>query len=235
LCYNEDNKLKGEIVINKKYIAFTFDDAPAFDDMDENPTKKIVDTFEAFGGKATFFVVGEFLKEHGNKLIEKILEKGFEIENHSETHINLQGASKQKVIDEIMTLQNTVKKDFGVEMKYFRPAGIRTDENLFSVTKELGFPVISGSEGKAYNKDWDRSTPAEYIKNICIDNAYNGQIVLMHSYNPATAEVIGDILSDLSAKGYEFVTLTELFEKFGVDIKDIPCDRVIADAQLSVI
>jgi len=222
-------------MIDKKYIAFTFDDAPAFDDLDDNPTAKIVDTFERFGGKATFFVVGDSLREHGNKLIEKVLAKGFEIGNHSETHINLQGATKQRVIDEIMTLQDYVKCNFGVDMKYFRPAGIRTDENLFAVTKELGFPVISGSEGKAYNKDWDRSTPAEYIKNVCIDNAYNGQIVLMHSYNPATAEVIEDILSDLSAKGYEFVTLTELFRKFGVDIKDIPRDRIIADAQLSVI
>jgi len=215
----------------KKYIAFTFDDAPAYDDIDNNPTADIINAFEKIGGKATFFVVGDSIEEHGRKLVDFILSKGFEIGNHSETHINLRGASKEKVTEEILTLQERVKRDFGVEMKYFRPAGIKTDDNLYSVTKKLGFPVVSGSEGKAYLKDWDNNTPADFIKTTCLENAYDGQIVLMHSYSSATAQVITEILDELSARGYEFVTLTELFDKFGV--KELPCDRIIADAQLN--
>lgn len=216
---------------DKKLIAFTFDDAPAYEDLGDNPTTTIIDVIKHFGGKATFFLTGTNYRKNGRKLVDIILEQGFEIANHSNTHANLTEFTEEEIKNEILTFQDTIVKDFGVEMKYFRPAGLRARANVFSVTSQLKMPVIYGSYKDAYLADWDKETTPDYIKKHCLENVYPGQIILMHSYSYGTQAVFYEICEILTKEGYHFVTLSELFDAYGV--KEVPCDRPIIDAQLT--
>lgn len=218
-------------MINEKIVAFTFDDVPSYEDLGDNPTTVILNVLERFGGKATFFVTGKGYRKNGRKLIDAILERGHEIANHSNTHANLTELDAQGVKEEVLTLQDDIKRDFGIEMKYFRPAGLSVNKDVFAVLNELKMPIIHGSHKKAYLADWNKETPSEEIKKRCLENVYPGQIVLMHGYSLGTQAVFEEICETLSKDGYRFVTLTELFKAYGVE--ELPCDRPIIDAQLT--
>ena len=162
-----------------------------------------------------------------------MVEYGFEIANHTDTHAKLTELSEDEIKTEIMALQETVINEFGIEMKYFRPAGLNVDAKVYSVTSQLNMPVIFGSHGDANLIDWNLQTTPEYIKKHCLDNAYPGQIILMHGYSKGTAAVFNEICETLAKDGYRFVTLSELFEAY--DVKELPCNRPIIDAQLTEI
>ena len=147
----------------KKLVAFTFDDTPAFEDLGDNPTTTILNVLNRFGGKGTFFVTGSSLRKNGRKLVDEILKQGSEIANHSDTHVKPTEISAEEIKKEILTLQDTVKNEFGIEMKYYRPPYLSVNADVYSVAKELKLPIICGSYKDAYLADWDNKTPPEYI------------------------------------------------------------------------
>ncbi len=170
------------------------------------------------------------MEEHGDYVIKELLKEDFEIANHSYHHSNLTGLSKEEIKKEVLELNKVVKDKFGVEMKYFRPSGLKENDTVRETICELGFPMIYGSFGPADLRDWHNDTTSSSIEEKCVTNAYDGQIVLMHGYSKGTAGCIERILAKLNEQGYKFVTLTELFEAFGQ--KELPCGRPIFDAQL---
>lgn len=216
---------------DKKLVAFTFDDTPAFKDLDDNPTTTILNVLNQFDGKATFFIVGKSIRKNGRKLVDEILKQGSEIANHSDTHAKPTEISKEELKNEILTLQETVKNEFGIDMKYYRPPYLCVNPTVYSITSELKLPVIGGSENDAYLSDWDNKTPPEHIKEHCLNNVYPGQIILMHSYSLGTQAAFQEICETLYKDGYKFVTLTELFEAYGIE--ELPCNCIIADALIS--
>ena len=216
---------------NYKLIAFTFDDAPHYSSVGDNRTTKIIDTFKKYNGAATFFVIGSAFDSYGTSLMQYALDNGFELGNHGNTHVNLVGKTKEEIREEIVTLNDYVKDTYGYTMKFFRPSGIGTDENVFSVATELGMPVISGSRHNDL-RDWDAETTAESIKEKCLAGAYDGQIVLMHA-GSKSAEVIDEICAALYSQGYRFVTLSELFKYKNIAFEDIPTDHLIYDSGLN--
>ena len=213
----------------KKQIAFTFDDIPSYESLSDNPTAVIMKTLNDYGGKGTFFAVGSHIRKYGAAIPEQALKYGFELANHTDTHRNLTKLDFSEIENEIYELQNTVNRLFGIDMKYMRPPGLNVNETVFSVTKKLEMPVIFGSRGKADLSDWNPEPSAEHIKRRCLEGAYSGQIVLMHGYSDATAEVFGSICENLSREGYSFVTLSRLFEANGIE--RLPFDRPVFDVQ----
>lgn len=216
-----------------KLIAFTFDDVPFYAKNDENPTTAIIETLHEFGGKGTFFVVGRHFDLNGRKQLEKALENGFELGNHTQNHWDMDKLSDEQTEDEIMTVQEKLYREFGVTPKYLRTAGLTRNAHMFDITEKNGMSVIFGSYGKADLRDWDPAVESDHIRKTCLENAYSGQIVLMHGFSTGTQGALYDICSKLADEGYSFVTLSELFDGFGV--KEIPHDRPLIDAQLTVI
>ena len=72
-----------------KLIAFTFDDGPVFSEVGDNVTTKIIDSFDAYYGAATFFFTGRGLRGYGAALPEYAMIKGHELANHSDNHSTL--------------------------------------------------------------------------------------------------------------------------------------------------
>lgn len=68
---------------SEKVIGLSFDDGP-----DPTLTPKIVRLLEEYGGRATFFVIGEHAQAHPD-LIELAQHAGMEIGNHTWSHPHL--------------------------------------------------------------------------------------------------------------------------------------------------
>ncbi len=217
--------------MENKLIAFTFDDVPFYRENDGNPTTTIIDTLSEFGGKGTFFVVGRHLENNGRKQLDIALEHGFELANHTQSHRDFDKLTEEETEEEIMTVQDKLYSEFGVRAKYLRTAGSTLNPYMYKFTEKLGMSVIFGSCGGADLSDWDPAVTSESIKKKCLEHAYPGQIVLMHGFSKGTQGAIWDICKTLADDGYKFVTVTELFDGFGV--KDPPHDRPLADAQLT--
>ncbi len=61
-------------------------------------------------------------------------------------------------------------------------------------------------------QDWEKKSDADYIAKFLIENARDRGVVLLHDYSK-TADALKVAIPILKEKGYEFVTVEELYKK----------------------
>ena len=67
-------------------------------------------------------------------------------------------------------------------------------------------------------EDWVPEVGAEARAKTVLENARDGQVVLLHDSegNDATVEALDTIIPELKARGFELVTISELFDRAGI-------------------
>jgi peptidoglycan/xylan/chitin deacetylase (PgdA/CDA1 family) len=98
-----------------KRLALTFDDGP-------NPaiTPALLDLLDRYQAKATFFVIGRFVRECPG-LSREIAARGHLLANHTQTHPNLFWMSPRAVRDELARCQGALEDATGRSAEDFRP------------------------------------------------------------------------------------------------------------------
>src|SRR5439155_12167597 len=98
-----------------RQLAITFDDGP-------NPTitPKLLELLHRYEAKATFFVIGRFVRDCGG-LTKEIADRGHLLANHTETHPNLFWLSPNAVREELQRCQEALRDATGGEARFFRP------------------------------------------------------------------------------------------------------------------
>jgi peptidoglycan-N-acetylglucosamine deacetylase len=96
-------------------FALTFDDGP-------NPaiTRKLLDLLEHHKSKATFFVVGKFVRECPG-LVKETAVRGHTIGNHTETHPNLFFCGPEETRSELLRCSEAIFQATHEEPRLFRP------------------------------------------------------------------------------------------------------------------
>ncbi len=192
-----------------KYCALTFDDGP-----DVVMTPLVLEKLEKYGVKATFMQIGSLLGEKLVPVEEKILSLGCEIGNHSWNHEKLGDASSFDIEKSINDASDVIEKYSGKRPCFFRPPYLSFGEKL---AKASPLPCICGIV--AY--DWpDAHTDAKKRAENVLGSIRDGAIILMHDVQPAphpTPEALDIMIPELLARGYEFVTVSELFRIKHVD------------------
>ena len=204
---NYEYDIIGNKVIDKeqKLIALTFDDGPSYN------TNKVIDVLEKYNAKATFFVLGSKIK--GNEYILKRLEKtGNEIGNHTYNHLLLTKYEEKKIKEEINKTSNLI---FEVTGKY--PTLLRTSYGSVNnkIKKLANMPIIIWDIDTL---DWKYHN-SKKIAGRVITKAKDGDIVLMHDIYSATANALNTIIPTLQERGYNFVTVSELFYYKGINLE----------------
>ena len=96
-------------------LAITFDDGP-------NPaiTPKLLDLLDRYSAKATFFVIGRFVRECPD-LVKETAARGHVIGNHTDAHRNLAWLSPSQVTVELRLCHHAITNAVGAPAKWFRP------------------------------------------------------------------------------------------------------------------
>ena len=81
--------------------------------------------------------------------------------------------------------------------------------------KELGLPIILWNVDTL---DW-RDRDASLVTQRIVDGAEDGAIVLEHDLYETTVEGVLDAIDELQEQGYAFVTVSELAQIKGVELK----------------
>ena len=188
-------------------IALTFDDGPH-----PKITNDILETLEKYNIKATFFVIGKNVDLYQNQLI-KIHELGHEIGNHTNSHKQLTSLSKDEVAKEIKLCHDKVLRLTGVQMKVFRPPCGKINKSIHEIINKMGYQEVLWSID---THDWSHETTENILKNVS-KNVIGGDIVLFHDYisgKYSTVDVLNILIPMLLEQGYEFVTISELINKY---------------------
>jgi peptidoglycan/xylan/chitin deacetylase (PgdA/CDA1 family) len=198
--------LRGVMAGGSKYIALTFDDGPW-----PGQTQKILDILATKDAKATFFMLGMNVQRHPS-LSKLVAASGNEIATHSQTHKLLARATNATSIYEIATGAQTLKRYTGKAPYWYRPAGGSVNPFVYSEAKALGLKLI------LWNLDTHdyRKPGVAKIVAFVVGNARNGSVVLMHDGGGDRSQTIAalpSIIDALHARGFHFVTLTELYDR----------------------
>jgi peptidoglycan-N-acetylmuramic acid deacetylase len=77
------------------------------------------------------------------------------------------------------------------------------------MAQDLGYKTVLWSFAYA---DWDNaSQPSpEFAKKKILENVHDGAVILLHPTSATNAAILGDVIDEISAMGYEFGTLDEI-------------------------
>ncbi len=187
--------------VDGPYIAMTFDDGPS-----ATLTPKLLDLLAARHIKVTFFVIGENVAEHP-EIVARAAREGHEIGNHSWSHPNFGKMSDQAVRSQLQRTDDAIKNATGQRPTLMRPPyGSITAREKRWIHDEFGYRVILWDVDPL---DWKRPGPA-VVRNRILKETQPGSIVLSHDIHPGTIEAMPSTLDALEAKGFKFVTVSEL-------------------------
>jgi len=187
--------------VNGPYIAMTFDDGPS-----ATLTPKLLDLLATHHIKATFFVLGEMVAEHP-EILARAAQEGHEIASHSWSHPNLAKMSQEGVRSQLQRTDDQIKSAIGKSPTLFRPPyGSITEHQKKWIHDQFGYDTILWDVDPL---DWKRPGPA-VVRNRILKETRPGSIVLSHDIHPGTIEAMPSTFDELEAKGFKFVTVSEL-------------------------
>ncbi len=183
------------------YIAITFDDGP-------NPaqTPRLLKMLKDRGIKSTFFCVGQCVAQ-SPEIAQQIVAEGHEIANHSWSHPLLTKMSEEAVKDQIERTHNVIKQTTGVTPTLMRPpfGGFTLRQRAWA-NAVWNYKIILWDVDSL---DWKHRSPAK-TESIIMAETKKGSIILCHDIHKTTVDAMPATLDALLAKGFKFVTVTEL-------------------------
>ena len=190
-----------EVRVDGPYIAMTFDDGP-----NGVLTPRLLDILKQRNIKATFFVLGQLVQEHP-EIVERAVAEGHEIGNHSWDHKALNKLAEGGLQHELADTSDVITRSTGRKVTLMRPPYGATNPRLNrAIEKEYGMKVILWSVDPL---DWKRPGP-QVVEQRILAGTKPGSIILSHDIHPGTIEAMPATLDALLAKGYKFVTVSEL-------------------------
>ena len=200
-------------------IAFTFNDDPVV--LRENGvvlgTSELLRVLEELSAEwgqpvqATFFAVGRYLQrlhQESPEIIERLIEGGHEIGNHSFSKLeNFHKLPIKTVLKEVHQTHDLIEEIFGFSPKFFRPPhGLLSLEAERAILKEFPSYQIVGWD---HHPEKSGDTPVVLRQRI-LSKAHDQQVILLHSWRQATLWGIRHTLRELKSQNYNFVSLSHL-------------------------
>lgn len=192
-------------------IALTFDacqtlyQKPGFDG-------KIIDALTRTHTPATLFLGGLWMQSHPAQTKALAASGLFELGDHSWDHPDFTRISPLRMASEITQTQAIMLHLTGQATTLFRfPYGHYTPQAVALVKSEgltpIQWDVVSG--------DPDPRVTAQRMISAVITQARNGSIIVMHMNGRGwhTAEALPTVIAALQARGFQFVTVSQLLGK----------------------
>ena len=199
-------------------IALTFDDGP-----DAEWTPQILDILKAKNVHATFFVIGGNA-EANPELIQRMLDEGHELGNHTYTHPNLADTPAQAVSLELNATQRLIQALTGRSLVLFRPPylgdaepGDTSEIVPVEIAQGLGYITLGEHIDPI---DWALPGSDAIVSRVMYDVEHpsadsRGNTILLHDAGgdrSQTVAALPQLIDKLRAKGFQFVMASSLIK-----------------------
>lgn len=192
---------------DKRLIALTFDDGPK-----PNWTPKVLEALKSQDVPATFFVVGRNLAEHGDLLKGRL--GGHELANHTWEHKDLARQDLAAATEALERTHDAIVKVTGKTPTLLRPPYGHIAGSTMLACAQFGYQVVLWSR-QMLESDY-RDNPQGLVDYV-VGSSARGDIVLAHDTGPADRLLAIDhlpaMISGLKARGFDFVTVSDLLEQ----------------------
>ena len=188
-----------------KCVALTFDDGPH-----PRQTEEILDVLGQYGVRATFFMIGKNIEEHPD-IVQRILDEGHEIGNHTYSHVKVSALPAEKLREEITHVETILKEKFNYTPTIFRPPGGDICDHAVQTINDMGYRYVLWS-WRLDTRDWSAPSVRSVV-NVVEKNLGDGNVILFHDYvvgKSPTADALRILLPKMQERGYRFLTVSEL-------------------------
>ncbi|NIK80202.1 polysaccharide deacetylase family sporulation protein PdaB [Paenibacillus castaneae] len=199
---------------NKNVIALTFDIS-----WGDKRTEPILNVLKEKNVKqATFFLSSPWSQSHP-EIVKKIQDAGFEIGSHGHKHDNYSKLTDDEIRKQITTAHTILSDITGKQPNLIRLPNGDFDKRVLRIAEELHYKVIQWDTDSL---DW-MNIGTDKIINRVMTKAHPGDIILFHASDSVkqTHEALPVVIDQLRAKGYEFVTVTDLISQTEIDGKAV--------------
>ena len=212
--YNENGTPIACVDLQKKYGGFAADFYRegeshskkvylTFDEGYENGyTSKILDILKEKGVSAVFFVTLSYAKSEP-ELIQRMIDEGHVVGNHSSRHPNMTQITMEEAYAEVADLHNYISENFGYDMYLFRPPEGAFSERTLALLQKMNYRTVCWSFAYA---DWDPENQMEHQKAFerVTRSIHDGEIFLLHAVSETNAAILGDVIDYVREQGFTF-------------------------------
>jgi peptidoglycan-N-acetylglucosamine deacetylase len=218
---------------DKKWVALTFDLCERADEV-AGYDRSVINALRDKKVKATFYAGGKWMQSHPEQTMQLMADKRFEIGNHGWTHGNLRVLQGEPMREQIVWTQAEYERIWDNLQDKAQAAGVA--DLMTGVPRQpagLRFPfgTCSPESLQATNAQglsaiqWDvvSGDPAITVQpSQIVRETRAGSIVIFHANGRGrgTAAALPKIVDELRAKGFEFVTVSELLAAGTVEAVD---------------
>lgn len=196
--------LTARVDTTDRRVALTFDDGPTPGDLD-----MVLAALASRGVRATFFVNGDAVAAHPD-LARRIVAAGHELGNHTWSHRRMLLVTPDEVASEVGRTDDVIRAaGWRGEILFRPPYGKKllvlpwwlADHGRRTVTWDVAPEAYDGTP-----------EPTDRLVTATLDRTRPGSIILLHPFQgrTSTQAAIGPVIDRLKARGYTFVTASEL-------------------------
>ncbi|WP_019121856.1 polysaccharide deacetylase family protein [Brevibacillus massiliensis] len=191
---------------SKREVALTFDDAP-----DDRFTPQILDVLKQEGVRATFFVVGNRVEAHP-EIVQRMINEGHVLGNHSYSHANLPKLSDADFQNEVVKTDQLIQSISGYKPTFIRPPYGNISERQIQWLASHHKVIVNWNVDSL---DW-KGLSAEQIRTNVLAQVRPGSIILQHAAGgvgedlTGTVQALPEIINQLRNDNVKLVTVPEL-------------------------
>ena len=182
---------------SKPMVALTFDDGPQ-----PSVGNRIMDCLAQYGGKATFFMVGERVGSYKTE-VQRMVAEGHEVANHTMNHKYLQKLGAAQIQAQVNNGNDAIQAACGVRPTLLRLPG---GNHNTTVLANAGMPMI---QWNVDTLDW-KTRNADKTVAAVLNHVKDGDIILMHELYGATGDAVARIVPELHKRGFQMVTVSQM-------------------------
>ena len=173
-------------------------------------TSLLLDTLKEKNCPATFFLVGNYYRDEP-ELVNRMINEGHIIGNHTIKHPNMTQVSAERFIDELETVEREIAAQFpnANPLRYWRPPMGAANEWVLKLADKMGLVTVMWSFAY-YDYDTNNQPTVESALEKSMAGLHNGCVYLFHTESSTNAAMMGQLIDQIRAAGYEILPICDI-------------------------
>ena len=196
---------------SEKMVALTFDDGPS-----DRFTRRLLQGLDQRQAAATFLLCGYRMAQYP-ELTRQIHQQGHEIGLHGYTHQLMNRMSFQEIYNELADTAALLPA--GCTVQFLRPPGGKCNHATRLAAQQMELSLILWSVDP---RDWNTQDTEAIVRQV-VTQTRDGDVILLHDMSDSSVDAALQIVDALQAKGFRFVTLSQLAQARKIPLQPGKC------------